>query len=142
MENQKQKLPLMAMFCPIKIKWGIFMTTFQTSFLQRRAWRYQRGNQNLYISKKNRHHNYQKKKYKKTNNDLQNIHILVIDQVTRTPLKFQFELSEENMFCILANQKQECLWLPCCLSIQNEMRNVCIGSPIHHTCNGWFQMAK
>ena len=27
------------------------------------------------ISKKNRHHNGQKKKYKRTNNDLQNIHI-------------------------------------------------------------------
>jgi hypothetical protein len=53
----------------------------------------QRGNQNLYIeeeqttqwpnkgviriyiSKKNRQHNGQKKKYKRTNNDLQNIHI-------------------------------------------------------------------
>ena len=57
--------------------------------------RYQRGNQNLYIeeeqttqwskdtkgviririSKKNRQHNGQKKKYKRTNNDLLNIHI-------------------------------------------------------------------
>jgi hypothetical protein len=61
----------------------------------RRAKRYQRGNQNPYIeekqtaqwpqdikgviririSKKNRQHNGQKKKYKRTNNDLQNIHI-------------------------------------------------------------------
>jgi predicted YcjX-like family ATPase len=60
-----------------------------------RVWRYQRGNQNPYIeeeqttqwpkdtkgviririSKKNRQHNGQKKKYKRTNNDLQNIHI-------------------------------------------------------------------
>jgi hypothetical protein len=32
------------------------------------------GNQNR-ISKKNRQHNGQKKKYKRTNNDLQNIHI-------------------------------------------------------------------
>ena len=57
--------------------------------------RYQRGNQNPYIeeeyttqrtkdtkgaiririSKKNRQHNGQKKKYKRTNNDLQNIHL-------------------------------------------------------------------
>ena len=33
-----------------------------------------RGNENR-ISKKNRQHNGQKKKYKRTNNDLQNIHI-------------------------------------------------------------------
>ena len=58
------------------------------------AKRYQRGNQNLYIeeqtiqwlqdtkgviririSKKNRQHNDQKKKYERTNNDLQNTHI-------------------------------------------------------------------
>ena len=48
----------------------------------RRVWRYQKGNQNPYISKKNRQHNGQKKKNrqyngqkkkdKKTNNDLQN----------------------------------------------------------------------
>jgi len=35
----------------------------------RRVWRYQRGNQNPYIEK-NRQHNGQKKKYKRTNNDL------------------------------------------------------------------------
>jgi hypothetical protein len=29
----------------------------------------------IHISKKNRQHNAQKKKYKRTNNDLQNIHI-------------------------------------------------------------------
>jgi hypothetical protein len=29
----------------------------------------------IYVSKKNRQHNGQKKKYKRTNNDLQNIHI-------------------------------------------------------------------
>ena len=33
------------------------------------------GNQNPFISKKNRQQNGQKKKYKRTNNDLQNIHI-------------------------------------------------------------------
>ena len=40
--------------------------------ITRRVWRYQTGNQNPYI-KKNRQHNGQK--YKRTNNDLQNIHI-------------------------------------------------------------------
>jgi hypothetical protein len=37
--------------------------------------RYQRGVIRISISKKNRQHNGQKKKYKRTNNDLQNIHI-------------------------------------------------------------------
>ena len=36
------------------------------------------------ISKKNRHHNGQKKKYKRTNNDLQ---YKTKDRVARTPLK-------------------------------------------------------
>jgi hypothetical protein len=38
-------------------------------------------------SKKNRQHNGQKKKDKRTNNDLQNIHIKTKDRVRRTPLK-------------------------------------------------------
>jgi uncharacterized protein (DUF2141 family) len=38
------------------------------------------------ISKKNRQHNGQKKKHKRTNNDLQNIH-KTKDRVTRTRLK-------------------------------------------------------
>ena len=36
---------------------------------------------------KNRQHNDQMKKYKTTNNDLQNIHKKTKDQVTRIPLK-------------------------------------------------------
>ena len=44
------------------------------------------------ISKKNRQHNGQKKKYKRTNNDLQNIHIKTKDRITRTPLKTGGEL--------------------------------------------------
>ena len=40
-------------------------------------------------SKKNRQHNGQKKKDKKTNNDIQNIHIKLKDRVTRTPLKIK-----------------------------------------------------
>ena len=36
-----------------------------TSKIPRRVWRYQRGNQNPYISKKNRQHNGQKKKVQK-----------------------------------------------------------------------------
>jgi hypothetical protein len=43
------------------------------------------------ISKKNRQHNGQKKKNKRTNNDLQNIHIK-LKRVTRTPLKTRGEL--------------------------------------------------
>jgi hypothetical protein len=39
------------------------------------------------ISKKNRQHNGQKKKYKKTNNDLQNTTHKTKDRITRTPLK-------------------------------------------------------
>jgi hypothetical protein len=38
------------------------------------------------ISKKNRQHNGQKKKYKGTNNDLQNIYIKLKNRVTRTSL--------------------------------------------------------
>ena len=44
------------------------------------------------ISKTNGQHNGQKKKDKRTNNDLQNIHIKTKDQVTRTPLKSRDEL--------------------------------------------------
>ena len=39
------------------------------------------------ISKKKRQHNGKKKKYKRTHNDLQNIHIKTKDRITRTPLK-------------------------------------------------------
>jgi hypothetical protein len=39
------------------------------------------------ISKKNRQHNGQKKKYKRTNNDLQKHTYKTKDRVTRTPLK-------------------------------------------------------
>jgi len=42
--------------------------------VKRRVWRYQREAIRIRISKKNRQHNGQKKKYKRTN-DLQNIHI-------------------------------------------------------------------
>ena len=38
-------------------------------------------------SKKNRQHNGQKKRYKRTNNDLQNITLKTKDRVTRTPIK-------------------------------------------------------
>ena len=44
------------------------------------------------ISKKNRKHNGQKKKCKRTNNDRQNIHHKTKDRVTRTPLKTGGEL--------------------------------------------------
>ena len=41
----------------------------------RRVWRYQREEIRIRISKKNRQHNDQKKKNKRTSNDLHNIHI-------------------------------------------------------------------
>jgi hypothetical protein len=41
----------------------------------RRVWRYQREVIRIRISEKKGQHNGQKKKYKRTNNDLQNIHI-------------------------------------------------------------------
>ena len=48
----------------------------------RRVCRYQREVIRIRRSKKNRQHNGQKKKYKRTNNDLQNIHIkLKIDML-------------------------------------------------------------
>ena len=48
-----------------------------------------KGGIRIRISKTNRQHNGQKKKYKRTNNDLQNIKhtYKTIDRVTRTPLK-------------------------------------------------------
>jgi hypothetical protein len=48
---------------------------FTIDFLSKKSLKIPKGgNQNPYI-KKNRKHNGQKKKYKRTNNDLQNIHI-------------------------------------------------------------------
>ena len=44
------------------------------------------------ISKKNKQHNGQKKKYKRTNNNLQNTMHKAKDQVTQTPLKIGDEL--------------------------------------------------
>jgi len=42
--------------------------------IRRRVWRYQMGNQNPYIEEEQITHG-QKKKFKRTNNDQQNIHI-------------------------------------------------------------------
>ena len=52
---------------------SIKMTTL--NIFKRRVWRYQREVIRIRISKKNRQHNGQKKKYKRTNNDHQSIHI-------------------------------------------------------------------
>ena len=46
----------------------------QNNIYIRRAWRYQNGHQNPQIEEGQKH-NSQKKKDKRTNNDLQNIHI-------------------------------------------------------------------
>ena len=48
---------------------------------------YTKGVVRIRISQKNRQHTGQKKKYRKTENDLQNIHNKTKDRVTRTPLK-------------------------------------------------------
>jgi len=69
-------------------------TTFDIYVLifLRRVLRYQRGNR-IRNSKKDRQHNGQKKKDKRTNNDLQNIPIkLKINRVTRTPIKAMYNL--------------------------------------------------
>jgi hypothetical protein len=54
----------------IRELWLWCLTQFST-----RVWRYQREVIRIRKSKKNRQHNGQKKKYNRTNNDLQNIHI-------------------------------------------------------------------
>ena len=56
-------------------------------------------------SKKDRKHNGQKKKDKRTNNDLQNITHKTKDQVARTPLKTTYRVAskEHNNYHILAN---------------------------------------
>jgi hypothetical protein len=58
-------------------QWGIFLhiNNWKQTYSARRVWRYQRVVTRICIAKKNREHNGQKKKYKRTNNDLQNIHI-------------------------------------------------------------------
>jgi hypothetical protein len=57
----------------------------------RKVWRYQRGDKTR-TSKEDRQHNGQQKKYKGTNNDLQNTAQKTNDQATRTPLKPEGEL--------------------------------------------------
>ena len=68
----------------------------------RRVWRYQNGNQNR-KSKKDRQHNGQKKKYKRTNNDLQNFTHKTKDRVTQTSLKtgdeFRCSVRESSSCC-------------------------------------------
>jgi hypothetical protein len=60
------------------------------TLVARRVWRNQRI---IRIRKsKDRQHNGQKKKYKRTNNDLQNITHKTKDRVIRTPLKTEGEL--------------------------------------------------
>ena len=58
----------------------------------RRVWRFQREVIRILKSKKDRQHNGKRKKYKRTNNDLQNLQIKLKDRVTRTPLKTGGEL--------------------------------------------------
>jgi hypothetical protein len=64
----------------------------------RRAWRYQREIIRIRKSKKDRQHNGQKKKYKKTNNDLQNITHKTKDRVTRSPLNDSINMIITNNY--------------------------------------------
>jgi hypothetical protein len=61
----------------------------------RRVLRYQRGIIGIrkQISKKDRQHNDQREKDKRTNNDLQNITHKTKDRVTRTPIKAMYNFS-------------------------------------------------
>ena len=58
------------------------------------------------ISKKNRQHNGQKKKYKSTNNDLQNITHKTKDRVTRIPQSYDTMTSQVSSF----PKTQEITW--------------------------------
>jgi len=60
-------------------------------------------------SKKNRQHNGQKKKYKRTNNDLQNTTLKNKDRATRTPLKTGGELrcsGRESSSCSISGTRR------------------------------------
>ena len=56
------------------VLWVIFCLSFYCSS-NKKIWKYQREVIRIRKSKKNRQHNGQEKKYKRTNNDLQDIHI-------------------------------------------------------------------
>ena len=56
-----------------------------------------RGNQNPYISKKNRQHNGQKKKYKGTNNDLQNIRMKLRHDIAEILLKVTLSTKNQSL---------------------------------------------
>jgi hypothetical protein len=58
----------------------------------RRVWRYYKGKQNPYIEEHTTCTMAKRKKYKRTKNDLQNIHIKTKDRVTRTSTKSWGEL--------------------------------------------------
>ena len=60
----------------------------------RRVWRYQKGNQNPYIEEEQTT-SWPRKKYKRTNNDLQNTHTTK-DRVTLTPLKQLINLTRRQ----------------------------------------------
>lgn len=51
-------------------------------------------------------------------------------------------ISEEKLFCILANQQQECIYRPCFYLIKSKNRNVCIGHSKDDFCKVWLQMAQ
>jgi hypothetical protein len=83
--------------------WGRGLLCLKYRLIFRRVWRY-KGVIRISKSKKDREHNGQKKKDKRTNNDLQNIAHKTKDRVTRTTLKNEEELCYDdnlNTFSLL-----------------------------------------
>ena len=66
---------IIQIFSPYSMNYLLFVINKNTIVKLKRVWRYQREVIRIRKSKKNRHHNGRKKKYKRTNNDLQNMHI-------------------------------------------------------------------
>ena len=60
-----------------------------------------------------------------------NIFYNIEDLPNIIPVKFvsnrHSTFRREDYFCIMANQKEECMYWPCFLLDQNEMRNFCRG---------------
>jgi hypothetical protein len=49
----------------------------------------------------------------------------------------------EEDFCVYWQiRNRKCLWQPCLLSYQNEMKQFCRGPSKHYSYNAWFQLAQ
>ena len=76
----------------LNLQQAVFQLYLKTRTSSRRVWRCQTEVIRICKSKKDRQHNGQKKKDKRTNNDLQNITHKTKDWVTRTPLNTRGKL--------------------------------------------------